>query len=251
MLKNKNILVVGAAGLLGRGLVTELIEQGAHVFAADVNLEHLSVCSVQENWNENKVERICLDITNEDEVGLVFSKFTKLDGVVNCAYPRSTSYGEHFFDVSLKDFNENLTLQLGSAFTLSQACARYFKVKGNTFSLVNISSIYGVVAPKFDIYQDTTMTMPVEYAAVKSGLIQLTKYLVNYVNNSEFRANCVSPGGIYDKQNSAFVAKYTNYTHGKGMLDSKDVFGSIVFLLSDQSRYVTGQNLVVDDGFSL
>ncbi|ENO1894603.1 SDR family oxidoreductase, partial [Vibrio vulnificus] len=118
-------------------------------------------------------------------------------------------------------------------------------------SLVNISSIYGVVAPKFEIYNNTPMTMPVEYAAIKSAIQHLNKYVVSYVNDSRFRINCVSPGGIFDHQPEAFLQAYKEKTHGAGMLDVEEVVGSVLFLLSEQSRYVTGQNIVVDDGFSL
>jgi NAD(P)-dependent dehydrogenase (short-subunit alcohol dehydrogenase family) len=95
------------------------------------------------------------------------------------------------------------------------------------------------------------MTMPVEYAAIKSGLIHLSKYVTKYVSNSNFRVNVVSPGGIFDHQPSDFLKAYKDETFGKGMLDVKDVLGTIVFLLSSMSDLVNGQNIVVDDGFSV
>jgi NAD(P)-dependent dehydrogenase (short-subunit alcohol dehydrogenase family) len=153
--------------------------------------------------------------------------------------------------VSLEDFNENLSLHLGSSFLFMQQCAAYFVRNKTPFSLVNVSSIYGVVAPKFDIYANTSMTMPVEYAAIKSAIIHLNKYIVNYVADSRFRINSVSPGGIFDCQPEPFLQAYKKHTLGKGMLDIKDVIGTILFLLSEQSQYMNGQNLVVDDGFSL
>ena len=127
----------------------------------------------------------------------------------------------------------------------------HFNKNKTPFSLVNISSVYGVIAPKFDIYENTPMTMPVEYAAIKSGLIHLSKYVTKYVANSNFRVNVVSPGGIFDNQPSDFLKAYKDETFGKGMLDVKDVLGTIVFLLSSMSDLVNGQNIVVDDGFSV
>ncbi|MNI21023.1 Glucose 1-dehydrogenase B [compost metagenome] len=153
--------------------------------------------------------------------------------------------------MSLASFNENISLHLGSAFLFTQQCASYFKAHETAFSLVNISSIYGVVAPKFDIYNNTKMTMPVEYAAIKSAIQHLSKYAVAYVNDSRFRVNNVSPGGIFDNQPETFCQAYKSHTHGAGMLDVTEIIGSIMFLLSEQSRYVTGQNIIVDDGFSL
>ncbi len=95
------------------------------------------------------------------------------------------------------------------------------------------------------------MTMPVEYAAIKSALIHLSKYVVAYMNDSKFRVNVVSPGGILDKQPEEFIEAYKKETLGKGMLNVSDVVGSILYLLSDSAQYVNGQNLIVDDGFSL
>lgn len=161
------------------------------------------------------------------------------------------TYGRKLFDVTLASFNENLSLHLGSSFLISQQAAQFLCDKKKPVSMVNISSIYGVIAPKFNIYDNTQMTMPVEYAAIKSALLHLNKYIVAYVNNSGFRINSVSPGGILTTNQLNFVRHIEKNTHGTGMLDVNEMTGSIVFLLSDQSRYVTGQNIIVDDGFSL
>ena len=95
------------------------------------------------------------------------------------------------------------------------------------------------------------MTSPVEYAAIKAGLANLSKYVVKYIDDSRFRINLVSPGGLYDGQAPDFIDAYKSETLGKGMLDSNDVLGSIIFLLSSMSQYVNGQNVIVDDGFTL
>ena len=173
-----------------------------------------------------------------------------VSGAVNCTYPRTQSYGAKFFDVTIDSFNENVSIHLGSAFLFTQQCAAYFSKEKQPFSLVNISSIYGVIAPKFEIYNNTQMTMPVEYAAIKSAIIHLNKYIVSYINDSRFRVNSVSPGGILDRQPEAFLNAYKKNTHGAGVLAVDEVVGCFIFLLSDLSRYVTGQNIIVDDGFS-
>ena len=254
LLDNKTILVAGAGGLLGTRLVRALLKQGANVIAADINvnamLERLSGLGV--DVNDEKLSCSELDITGEEGVKAFFEQqCTLIDGAVNSTYPRNKTYGKHFFDVSLKSFNENLSLHLGSAFSFTKQCAAYFKQNQHPFSLVNISSIYGVVAPKFEIYNNTPMTTPVEYAAIKSAIQHLSKYAVSYVNDSRFRINCVSPGGIFDHQPEAFLKAYKEKTHGAGMLEVEEVVGSVLFLLSGQSQYMTGQNIVIDDGFSL
>lgn len=252
MLKGKSILVAGAGGLLGSTLSAALVAEGAHVIVADINLELMNERLLKQgiDLDNPQVTRVSLDLNDVVSVNTQFASL-ELDGAVNCTYPRNKRYGAKFFDVTLADFNDNVSLHLGSSFLFMQQCAKYFERTGRPFSLVNISSIYGVVAPKFEVYDDTPMTMPVEYAAIKSALIHLSKYLASYVGNSHFRSNCVSPGGILDHQPEQFLQRYKGYTLGKGMLDINDVIGSITFLLSDQARYVNGQNIVVDDGFSL
>lgn len=254
LLESKTIVVAGAGGLLGTRLVPALIKQGAKVIAADIHVEAMCerLSSLGVDLQNEKLSCCELDVTKEESVKAFFSQQAQhIDGAVNTTYPRNKTYGKHFFDVSLDSFNENLSLHLGSAFLFTQQCAAYFKLQQQPFSLVNISSIYGVVAPKFEIYNNTPMTMPVEYAAIKSAIQHLNKYVVSYLNDSRFRINSVSPGGIFDHQPKAFLQAYKEKTHGAGMLDVEEVVGSVLFLLSEQSRYVTGQNIIVDDGFSL
>ncbi|MBN8444758.1 MAG: SDR family oxidoreductase [Gammaproteobacteria bacterium] len=253
MLKGKKILVVGAAGLLGGTLVKELLAQGAQVIAADLNLERLDTrfAALDIGVDDANVSRIQIDLADKAETSAMFSALDDLAGAVNCSYPRNKNYGKHFFDVTPEDFNENVSMNLGSSFLFMQQCAAYFLRTAKPFSLVNISSVYGVVAPKFEIYDNTPMTMPVEYAAIKSGLIHLSKYVAKYVSDSRFRVNLVSPGGIFDHQPGDFLDAYKKETFGKGMLDVTDVTGSVIYLLSDYAQFVNGQNLIVDDGFTL
>ena len=253
LLNNKHILVAGAGGLLGCQLTAALLEQGANVIAADINPEALQhrLNDKGVDWKSPQLKCVALDITDEKAVKNWFANCDRLDGAVNSTYPRNRNYGSHFFDVTLASFNENLSLHLGSAFLFSQQCAAYFQKHQQPFSLVNIASIYGVVAPKFNIYENTPMTMPVEYAAIKSALLHLNKYTVAYINDSRFRINSVSPGGIFDHQPEAFLKAYKEHTHGGGMLDVSEIVGSVLFLISDQSHYVTAQNIIVDDGFSI
>tara|TARA_B100001057_G_C22780366_1_gene923393 strand:- start:581 stop:1342 length:762 start_codon:yes stop_codon:yes gene_type:complete len=253
MLKNKKILVVGAGGLLGSNLVKALIDNQACVVAADlskINLE-AKLQNIGVNTKDENIILHELDLLSKDSISNLFSLENLITGAVNCSYPRNSNYGKHFFDVSLEDFNENISLNLGSSFVFMQECASYFNKQKKPFSLVNISSVYGVIAPKFNIYDNTKMTTPIEYSAIKSGLIHMTKYVSKYIGNSDFRVNLVSPGGILDGQPNVFIEAYKKETFGKGMLDVADVIGSILFLLSPSSKYINGQNIIVDDGFTI
>ena len=115
-----------------------------------------------------------------------------------------------------------------------------------------ISSIQGVMAPKFHHYKkNLSMNSPIEYSAAKAGIISLTGYLAKYIKYKDLRINCISPGGIYDNQNKIFVKRYKNDCVSKGLLDPKDLFSAIKFLISDDSKYIRGQNIIIDDGWSL
>lgn len=250
----RRILVAGAGGLLGSNLVKELLKRDYSVVAVDLNesrtVERLNKVGVDQDSFPN-LEVSTLDITNEPEVINFFESRCDIVGAVNTTYPRNSSYGKTLMDVTLASFNENISLHLGSYFSFMQQCAKYFQRVDRPLSVVNITSIYGVIAPRFEVYQDTKMTMPVEYAAIKSSIIHLTKYFSKFISDSRFRINCVSPGGILDSQPEAFLESYKKHTNGSGMLDVEDVIGCVIFLLGDESKFVTGQNLVVDDGFSL
>lgn len=249
-LKDKVIVVTGGAGLLGSTFCKMISQEGGVAVIADLNTERAE--TVAKAIPGSIVLR--LDITSRQslEEGIEFlnKKFGHIDALVNNAYPRNKNYGKHFFDVEYADFCENLNLNLGGYFLTSQCFLKYF-TKQKSGNVVNISSVYGVIAPRFDVYDNTKMTMPVEYAAIKSGLIHLTKYMAKYVSGNNIRVNCISPGGILDGQPEAFLEKYKSYCFEKGMLNPDDLSGALIFLLSSDSSYINGQNIIVDDGFTL
>jgi NAD(P)-dependent dehydrogenase (short-subunit alcohol dehydrogenase family) len=256
MLANKVVVVTGGCGLIGQALVKSIISANGIAIIADINYEtgievrdHLS-----HELNTKNIDFIELDITSQDSITNLLSKldgrYGRVDALINNAYPRNKNYGRHFFDVEYSDFCENLSLNLGGYFLTSQQFAQYFKAQlhGN---IINISSIYGVIAPKFEIYRGCDMTVPVEYAAIKSALVHLTRYMAKYFNGMNIRVNSVSPGGVLDGQPDLFLDAYRNQSLNKGMLDREDICGTVQYLLSDLSKYVNGQNIVIDDGFSL
>jgi NAD(P)-dependent dehydrogenase (short-subunit alcohol dehydrogenase family) len=113
-----------------------------------------------------------------------------------------------------------------------------------------MSSIYGLVGPDFTVYEGTGMTMPAAYSAIKGGINNLTRYLASYFGSSQIRVNTVSPGGVFDSQNELFVKNYVNKVPMKRMGMPMDVVAAVFFLLTDESSYITGHNLVVDGGWS-
>lgn len=256
MLNGKVVVITGGAGLIGKEFIKAVIENDGIAIIADINNEIglKAKEDLSKELNTNNIDFIKLDITSKESLNeciqYLYSKYSKIDALVNNAYPRNKNYGRHFFDVEYRDFVENTGLNLGGYFMASQQFALYFKKQGYG-NIVNISSIYGVVVPKFEVYDNTSMTMPVEYAAIKSGLIHLTKYMAKYFKGMNIKVNALSPGGIFDSQPELFLEAYKRQCLNKGMLDKSDMKGTLVYLLSDMSMYVNGQNIVVDDGFSL
>ena len=141
-------------------------------------------------------------------------------------------------------------MHVGGYFSVTKKFLDTFS-KQKMLSVINIASIYGVKAPDFEIYNKEEFTMPLEYGISKSSIIYLTKYLSKYYKNSSYRFNAISPGGIYRKHSQNFSNNYKTRCLEKGLLNEKDILGSMIFLLSDESQFIKGQNIIVDDGFTL
>ncbi|MDP0561662.1 MAG: oxidoreductase [Candidatus Endonucleobacter sp. (ex Gigantidas childressi)] len=256
MLNNQVVVITGGAGLIGQEFVKAIVEKGGIAVIADINEElgEQVKNDISKELNTKNIDFIKLNITSKDSlqycIQYLDNKYNKIDALVNNAYPRNENYANHFFDVEYKDFVENVGLNLGGYFITSQQFAKFFQTQGYG-NIINISSIYGVVAPKFEIYEDTQMTTPVEYAAIKSGLIHLTKYMAKYFKGMNIKVNALSPGGVYNTQPKQFLKQYKNECLNKGMLDKDDLKGTLVYLLSDMSKYVNGQNIIIDDGFTI
>jgi NAD(P)-dependent dehydrogenase (short-subunit alcohol dehydrogenase family) len=259
MLDDKVVVVTGGAGLLGRFFAKGIVENNGKVIICDINSEQgnivkKDIISTLNIDDSDMIEFYNLDINSIDSILEVIefldNKYGKIDAWVNNAYPRNKNYGNHFFDVEYNDFNENIGINLGGYFLCCQQISKYFLKQGYG-NIVNVSSIYGVITPRFEVYEGTPMTMPVEYSVIKSGLTHLTKYIAKYLKDSNIRVNLISPGGILDKQPQSFINNYRKLSLSKGMLDSQDLVGSMLFLLSDHSKFINGQNIIVDDGYSL
>ncbi len=257
-LTDRVALVTGGAGHIGSAICCTLAELGANVVILDVNKDDCELLSAHINRKYlSKSFPLAIDLSQEKEIGLVADivsrQFGRLDILVNCAAFVGTSelkgwcvpFQYQSIDTWRKVFEVNLT----SIFTLTQACADMLK-KSRHGSVINISSIYGVVAPDMSIYEGTDMGNPAAYAVSKGGLLQLTRWL-STVMAPNVRVNAITPGGIWRNQDKNFQKKYITKTPLKRMATEEDIQGAVAYLASDLSSYVTGHNLIVDGGFTV
>ena len=255
-LQDKVVVVTGAAGLLGRNFSHAIARAGGSCVVTDVDDRRGEglACELRATSGRARARYYRCDINDAASLDAlllaVAHEYGRADALVNNAYPRNGHYGRKFEDVTHEDFCDNVSQHLGGYFLASQKFIGMFRRQGHG-NIVNIASVYGFLAPRFGVYRGTPMTMPVEYAVVKAGVLQLTRYLARYLAGSNIRVNAISPGGIADAQPHTFIDAYRSHCLNKGMLEPSDVSGALLFLLSDAAQFMNGQNLVIDDGFSL
>ena len=241
-LKEKIIVVTGGSGQLGTAMVNDLRVRGATAINFEINQSDDLIQGV-----------IQCDVTSEVSVkralDLILEKYGRIDGWINNAYPRTADWGNKFEEISVESWQKNVDIQLNSVFICAQKVLEIMKNQ-KTGSMVNIASIYGILGPDFSVYKGTEMTMPAAYSAIKGGVVNFTRYLASYYAAYGVRVNCVSPGGIFNDQNNIFVKQYENKVPVGRLGKPKEVAGPVSFLLSDESSYVTGHNLMVDGGWS-
>lgn len=241
ILKEKVIIVTGGSGLIGRSMISDIHNKGGIAINADINVE-----------TDLAAHQVKTDITSLDSIreaiGLIIKNYGRIDGLVNNAYPRTSDWGNKFEDISYDSWRQNVDFQLNSVFSFIQGViAELEKTKG---AIVNIASIYGVVGNDLSVYEGTNITSPAAYSAIKGGVINFTRYLASYLGRRGIRVNAVSPGGIFDHQDKVFVNNYEKKVPLGRMGRPDDISPAVSFLLSEEAKYITGQNLIVDGGWT-
>jgi len=243
ILKDKVIIVTGGSGLIGKEIIADIKRKGGIPINADI--------SVETNFQNGTLEMdITIDNSIQEGFDQVYNKFGRIDGLVNNAYPRTKDWGTRFEDIDPNSWRVNVNLQLNSYFVCCQKALKYMVSEGKG-AIVNIASIYGVVGNDFTLYEAYGGTSPAAYSAIKGGLINFTRYLASYYGRKGIRVNCVSPGGIKDNQHPSFIERYEAKVPMGRLGNPDDIAPSISFLLSDEARYITGQNLIVDGGWTI
>jgi NAD(P)-dependent dehydrogenase (short-subunit alcohol dehydrogenase family) len=265
-LKDRVAIVTGGGGQLGFEFSRTLAEAGAAVVAADLNMD-LAGKTVQ-RLKEAGYSALAfpLDVTRPEStrelVVETVKHFGRLDILVNCAAldpkfdPDAAARGiapGAFEDYPLDQWNAALNVNLTGMFLVTQACVKQMIEQGKKGSIINICSTYGLNGPDQSIYikdGERVAYKPVYYTVTKAGVMGFTKYLAAYYAGTQIRVNALTPGGVYNNHEDYFVSNYSAKTILGRMAQKDEMNGALLFLASDASSYMTGNNVIVDGGWT-
>ncbi|MGH7439194.1 MAG: SDR family oxidoreductase [Polyangiaceae bacterium] len=250
-------IVTGGAGHLALAIEETLLELGARIVVSDREGAALeNRVALLRRDHSDRVVAAPADLSDGGQPSSVIEaaleRFGRLDVLVNNAAFTGASglrgYAVPFGEQTVEAWDAALRVNLTAVFQLCRAAEPHLS-KSNPGVILNISSIYGIVGPNMSLYEGTPMGNPAAYAASKGGLIQLTRYLAT-VLAPRVRVNAISPGGIEREQPAVFHDRYCDKTPLRRMAYEEDFKGAVALLVSDSGAYITGQNLVVDGGWS-
>jgi gluconate 5-dehydrogenase len=253
------IIVTGAPGQLGTQMSFALAEAGANVVVTSRTLSDCEILASRLDQEYNESLPFAADVTNEsdviDLVDATLRNFGKIDGLVNNAYS-AKGYGKNLQDLSVSEWKSAMDGILTQTFICVKSVQPHLAESPNG-TITNIASHYGLVSPDQRIYADTDMNNPPNYGAAKAGLMQFTRWLSTYLANDNIRVNNIVPGGFYNEElaqrkgyTEEFLPNYEHRTPLGRMGDSTDLKGAVVFLNSMASKWMTGQDLIIDGGWT-
>jgi len=266
-LTGRTAVVTGGAGLLGVQFCRTLAEAGAGVVVVDLNASAGQAVADDLARDGFRALAVPTDITLPESVAALveqtLSDFGRLDILVNSAAldpkfdPQAVAKGiapGKFEDYPLEQWNAALNVNLTGMFLVTQACARQMVAQGKRGSIINICSTYGLNGPDQRIYRKADGSQPafkpVYYTVTKAGVLGFTKYLAAYYMETEIRVNALTPGGVFNDHDETFVRNYSAKTILGRMARKDEMNGALLFLASEASSYMTGNNLVVDGGWT-
>jgi len=253
-LKNKIAFVTGGAGYLGSAMCEALAEMGATIIIGSRNKEKCSIFSkkLRENYNIIAMGEY-VDITDVESIeNILFfieRNFGRLDILINCAWSGNKNT---FESISIEDWKYDIDVCLNGVFYTTKKAFPYLKKSKGV--IVNITSMYGHIAPDYRIYEGTNHANPPSYGAAKAGVIQLTKYLASFLSPYGIRVNAISPGAFpfpeLEKENKNFMNKLKEKSMLNRIGKPEDLKGIIALLCSEASSFITGQIIHVDGGWT-
>jgi NAD(P)-dependent dehydrogenase (short-subunit alcohol dehydrogenase family) len=248
MVMKKTVIISGGLGVLGQSYAKALEEDGYHTIVLDTK--------TSPSAGDFYGEYFSCDITNEDDVKGLEKHLEELGmtvhGLINNASAQPEGFTNELEEYSLKTYKRVLEVNLAGSFLLTKTVVPFMK-KENNGVIINIGSIQGVVAPTFQIYEGMNITSPLAYAVAKAGMIHFCKWIAAKYGKWNIRCNAVSPGGLGDSQRggSDFAKTYSQRTPLGRMAKSREVAEVVRFLMSGSAAYITGQNILVDGGWTI
>jgi 3-oxoacyl-[acyl-carrier protein] reductase len=247
-LQGKVAMVTGAVGQLGRQFCRALAIQGAEVWVTDLDLQHCQQVA-HSLPGEQPHHALALDVAEPASVQQAMTEIAqvsgRLDTVINNA---GIAVFDPFEERQFEDFMRVLRVNTGGTFLCIQQASQLMRTKGLGGSIINLGSIYGEVSSDPRIYTDCNRKNSECYSASKAGIIMMTRYFAVHLAPYNIRVNCISPGGIFNQQGEDFVTNYSRGVPMARMGREDELNGAAVFLASDESSYLTGQNLIIDGG---
>lgn len=263
LITGKTAIVTGGAGILGSHFCAGLADAGGNVVVVDMDFDKAKniADTINENYQGRAIPVLC-DITSEESVKNmcqhVISIFGEINILHNNAAGKSKDLNKFFADYEeyeIDQWKEIMSTNLDGMFIVSKHVGNIMKKQKKGGSIIQTSSIYGIMAPDQRIYEgsfylDRKINSPAVYSASKAGVIGLTKYLSTYWAKDGIRVNSITPGGTESGQNDTFKKKYSNRIPLNRMAQPEEMVGALIYLASDASSYVTGQNIIVDGGLN-
>lgn len=247
-LKDKKILVTGANGQLGQAFVTALLQNGAFVYITDIQ------DAIQEDFQQalaksglEDYKYLKLNVTSEKSIEACASEAGNLDALINNA---GIAVFTPFEQRTEEEIDSVAAVNVKGTILCSKVFSRAM-IKNKKGKIINTASMYGVVPADKRIYGDSGRNSSDIYAATKAGVIQLTRYLAAYLGQYNIQVNAISPGGVFNHQKQVFIDAFLRKTPLSRMAHTDDLIGTVCFLASDDAGYITGQNIVIDGGFTL
>ncbi|MFD0673672.1 SDR family oxidoreductase [Cohnella sp. GCM10027633] len=260
-LNNKTAIVTGGGGILGKHFCSALCDFGANVAVVDINEDAVhNVAHELVNKYGVKADGFICDVASPDSVAKliadVVAHFGSIDILHNNAASKSKDLNQFFApfeEYSLEQWREVMSVNIDGMFLMAQAVGKQMIKQGTGGSIIQTASIYGIMAPDQRIYEGSsymgvTINTPAVYSASKAAVVGLTKYLATYWADQNIRVNTLTPGGNESGQNEEFIRKYSNRIPLGRMGYPHEMTGALIYLASDASSYMTGQNLIVDGG---
>jgi len=250
-LEGQVAIITGAAGKLVFQFCKTLADQGISVWASDLDIDACDQV-VSKLPNKAKHYSLVMDVAEPESVINGFAKIKSISGgphiIINNA---GVAVFDPFEERDFNDFMKVFKVNAGGTFLCIQQGSKIMKEQKIKGSIINVGSIYGVVSGDFRIYTDCNRQTSECYGASKAAIIHMTKYFAVALAGSGIRVNCISPGGIFNNQGKDFIKNYSYRVPMGRMAKETEIADLAVFLSSDKASYMTGQNVMIDGGWTI